>query len=283
MNVLSIQSAVAYGHVGNSAARLALERLGHEVWAIDTATLAHHPGYGGWHGRVATAAELATLIAGLAECRAFERCAAVLSGYLGDASLGTPLLDAVARAKAANPKALYLCDPVMGDDAKGLYVRPGIPQFFRERALTRADILMPNLFELGLLSERRVDGLAEALAAARSLLGRGPRLVVAKGLCRRHRGRERIAALAVSAHAAWLAETPLLEAPASGAGDCFAALFLGHLLKRRSVPAALGHAVSAIHAVLSKTAALGARELALVAAQESLLAPKRLFKAGKIG
>ncbi|MFI4988272.1 MAG: pyridoxal kinase PdxY, partial [Alphaproteobacteria bacterium] len=261
MNVLSIQSAVAFGHVGNSAARLALERLGHEVWQIDTVTLAHHPGYGSWRGRIATAAEFATLLDGLAECGAFQHCDAVLSGYLGDAALGAGLLDAVARAKAANPKALYLCDPVMGNSSKGLYVRPGIPEFFRGHALAHADILMPNLFELGRLAGREVADLEAAVASARSLIGRGPKLVVVKGLRRRRRGQAKIAALAVAADAVWLAESPLVTAPASGAGDCFAALFLGHLLKRRSVPAALTHAVSALHAVLRRTAALGLGEL----------------------
>jgi len=283
MNVLSIQSSVVFGHVGNSAARLALERLGHEVWAIDTVKLAHHPGYGRWHGRVAAPAEIAAQLDGLAECGAFRRCAAVLSGYLGDAALGAALLDAVARVKAANAKALFACDPVMGDSAKGLYVRPGIPEFFRDQAIARADLLLPNAFELGWLAGREIDGIASALAAARGLFALGPRLIVVKGLGGGRGGRALVATLAVEAKAAWLVECPAVASQAHGAGDCFTALFLGHYLKRRSASLALEHAVSAIHAVMTRTARRRKRELALVEAQDDLLAPKRLFKAARIG
>ena len=283
MNVLSIQSSVVFGHVGNSAARLALERLGHEVWALDTVTLAHHPGYGGWHGRVTTAAELATLIAGLAECKAFQRCGAVLSGYLGEADLGAGLLDAVRRVKAANARALYACDPVMGDSVKGLYVRPGIPEFFRDRVLALADILLPNAFELGRLAGREIDGVEAALAAARSLLEHGPRLIVVKGLRKDSGKRSTIITLAVARKTAWSVECPAAPSAAHGAGDCFSALFLGHYLKRRSVRRALEQAVASVHAVMVRTAAQGGSELALVEAQDALRAPKRLFKAAKIG
>ena len=282
MNVLSIQSSVVFGHVGNSAARLALERLGHEVWPIDTVRLAHHPGYGRWHGSVAAPAEIAALLDGLAECGAFARCAAVLSGYLGDAGLGAALLDAVARVKVGNAKALFACDPVMGDSAKGLYVRPGIPEFFRDRAVARADMLLPNAFELGWLAGREIDGIATALAAARGLLARGPRLIVVKGLGGRRGGRALVATLAVEAKAAWVVECPAVRSQAHGAGDCFSALFLGHYLKRRSARLALEHAVSALHAVMTRTARRRSRELALVEAQDELLAPKRLFKAARI-
>jgi pyridoxine kinase len=283
MNVLSIQSSVVFGHVGNSAARLALERLGHEVWPLDTVTLAHHPGYGGWHGRVTTAAELAALLKGLAECKAFPHCSAVLSGYLGEADLGAGLLDAVRRVKAANARALYACDPVMGDSVKGLYVRPGIPEFFRDQALALADILLPNAFELGLLASREVVDVDSALAAARSLLARGPRLVVVKGLRRRSGKRSRIATLAVARKTAWRVECPAAPSLAHGAGDCFAALFLGQYLRHRSLRRALEQAVASVHAVMVRTAALRRTELALVEAQDALRAPKRLFKAAKIG
>jgi pyridoxine kinase len=283
MNVLSIQSSVSFGHVGNSAAVFVLERLGHEVMPLNTVTLAHHPGYGQWRGRVAEAQEMAALIAGLEEVGAIGRCDAVLSGYLGDAALGTPLLDAVARVKRANREALYLCDPVMGDSAKGFYVRAGIPDFFRDHAIAVADILMPNDFELAWLAKCRVDGVEAALTAARTLIPRGPRLVVVTGLDRRRGDDRKIANLAVTAETAWLAETPRVEAPANGAGDCFAALFLGQYLKRRDIATALSRASTAIHAVMAETTATGGSELALIPAQNVLARPKRLFKAERIG
>lgn len=283
MNVLSIQSFVSFGHVGNRAAILPLERLGHEVWPVNTVSLAHHPGYGAWRGRVAAPEEIATLIDGLEARGALGRCDAVLSGYLGDAALGPVLLDAVRRVRKANPKALFCCDPVMGDGARGFFVRAGIPEFFRDEAAPVADLLLPNAFELGWLTGLPVDDLASALAAARALIARGPRLVVVTGLRRTVRVRPRIGALAVEVLRAWHAEAPLIAAPANGAGDVFAALFLGHYLRGRRPGHALERAVSALHAVMAKTAALGSGELALVESQDAFLGPKRLFKAEKMG
>jgi pyridoxine kinase len=285
MNVLSIQSAVVQGHVGNSAAVFLLQRLGHEVWPLNTVTLAFHPGHGPAPGRVSAPAELAALLDGLAARGALAHCDAVLSGYLGDVSLGPILIDAVTRVRAANPRALYCCAPVIGDSSKGLYVRPGIAEFFRAEALPRADIVILNRFELGHLEGQPVADAAEALAAARRLLARGPRLVLATGLAREVAGKGMIGVLLTEARgAAWLAEAPEIAAPASGAGDAFAALFLGHFLHGGSARAALESSVTAMAAIMSATAASGADELQLIAAQNALRpAGKRLFKARRMG
>jgi pyridoxine kinase len=282
VSVLSIQSSVVFGNVGNRAAVFALQRLGIDVLPIDTVTLAHHPGHGDFRGFVSRPETLRALLDGLEAVGALETCDAVLSGYLGDASLGTVVLDAVRRVKRANPRTLYLCDPVMGDQQKGLYVRPGIPEFFAASALPVADILMPNAFELGWLAGCEIDGVEAAAAAARTLLARGPRLVVVTGVMRRGRVGERIGALAVTAKGAWLAESPFVDAPASGAGDLFAALFLGRYLKSRNPAKALTHGVSALHAVMTATRRKGGYELALIEAQTAFAAPKRLFKAEKM-
>ncbi|HYB11364.1 MAG TPA: pyridoxal kinase PdxY [Alphaproteobacteria bacterium] len=282
MAVLSIQSSVVHGHVGNSAAVFALQRLGVDVLPIDTVTLAHHPGRGGLHGHHLKPEEFFTLIDALDRIGVFKSCEAVLSGYLGDAALGPTILDVVARVKRANSRALYLCDPVMGERQKGTYVRPGIPEFFRTSALPLTDILMPNAFELGLLADCEVDGLEAALSAAGLLLARGPHLVVATGIVRKDRRCDWIGALAVTAKGAWLAESPFVEAPASGAGDLFAAVFLGRYLKGRDPAKALAHAVSTLHAVMTATRRKGGNELALIAAQAAIAAPKRLFKAEKM-
>lgn len=281
MNILSIQSSVAYGHVGNAAAILPLQRLGFEVWPVNTVTLSNHPAHGGFRGRFADAEELRALIQGIGERGAFTRCQAILSGYLGEAANGPAVLEAVAAVKRANPKSLYCCDPVMGEKDRGVYVRPGIPEFFRDRAVEAADIVIPNPFELEFLSGRAVDDIASAREAAQAVLARGPRLVVVSGL-RTKTGA--IAVLAATRDGAWLAETPVLAVAAHGAGDAFAALFLGHYLKRPSVGAALGRAVSAQYALMRATArAQGAPgDLALVAAQGAILAPKTLFKAKRL-
>src|SRR5215470_14028650 len=191
MNVLSIQSSVVYGRVGNRAAVPVLERLGHDVWPVDTVAFSNHPAHGGFRGRVVPAAEVAELLDGLAERGVLARCDAVLSGYLGDAGTAAVVEASVARVCAANPDALYCCDPVIGEVGRGVYVRAGIPEAFRDRLVPLADIVTPNPFELELLTGRPPTTMESARAAARALLGpaghaggggRAPRVVVATGL-----------------------------------------------------------------------------------------------------
>ena len=280
MNVLSIQSSVAYGHVGNAAATLPLQRLGFEVWPVNTVTLSNHPAHGGFRGRFTEAEELRALVEGIGERGAFAHCDAILSGYLGDAANGPVVLEAVTAVKRANPNALYCCDPVMGEKDRGFYVRAGIPEFFRDQALAACDIVVPNLFELEFLSGRPAEDIPSTRAAAQALLARGPRLVIVSGL---RRGNGAIAVLAVSKEGAWLVETPALDVAAHGAGDAFAALFLGHYLKRPGVGAALGRAISAQYALMQTTMRAKSKgDLALVAAQDAILAPKMLFKAKRL-
>jgi pyridoxine kinase len=282
MNILSIQSAVSYGHVGNSAAVFPLQRLGFEVWPIDTLQFSNHPGYGAFRGRVFEPQFVAELVTGIAERGALAQCDAVLSGYLGDAATGEVVLDAVARVKAANPAAVYCCDPVIGDSGSGIYVRPGIPEFFLQRALPVADILTPNRFELEHLTGRSAASLETALAAADSLCARGPRLVLVTSLERKDAPPDIVEMLAVDSGAAWLVATPRLALSANGAGDAVAALFLGHYLRTRDTALALGATASSIFAILEATQRAGMRELQLVAAQDELVAPHRRFVAEQV-
>ena len=170
MNILSIQSSVAYGHVGNAAATLPLQRLGHEVWGVHTVQFSNHPGHGGWRGRVFAAAEVAEVLAGIADRGLLVRCDAILSGYLGEAATGDAVLATVAAARRANPSVIYCCDPVMGDDRTGLFVRTGVPAFFMERGVPAADIVTPNRFELEQLIGSPIRTVAEALGGARALI-----------------------------------------------------------------------------------------------------------------
>src|SRR5246127_2723768 len=177
MNLLSIQSHVAYGHVGNSAAVFALQRLGCEVWPGDTGQVFNHPGYGALRGSVFEAGYIDEMVRGIAQRGALARCDGVLSGYLGAADVGAAILDAVALVKAANPQARYCCDPVIGDVGPGEYVRAGIAEFLRERALPAADVITPNQFELERLSGQGSATRTATIAAAERLRARGPRAV----------------------------------------------------------------------------------------------------------
>ena len=278
MSVLSLQSAVTYGHVGNGAAIFPLQRLGIEVWAVDTARYGCHKGYGSWTGGARPAGEIRAAIDDLAARGALARCDAVLTGYLGDGGSAAAALEAIERVRALSPGARYLCDPVMGAGGR-FFVPPEVRRLLAGSAIPAADVATPNGFELGVLAGAPVGGGDDAvLAAADRLRARGPGLVAVKGL-RRGAG---VAVVAVGEAGAWRVETPFLDTPADGAGDLFSALFLGRLLKGEAVPEALSRAVSATYAVVEETFRRSERELQIVAAQDAIVGPKRLFRPEKI-
>lgn len=273
MKILSCQSQVAYGHVGNSSAGFTLQRLGFDVTALPTVLFSNHPGHGGYGGRVLPMDLMTELVDGLARRDLLGGHDGVLSGYLGDGAHG----EAVLRAVAANPQAPYLCDPVMGDHGQ-LYVQPDIPQFFAGPALAAASIITPNLFELGLLSQSTPTSLVEAVAAARSLLARGPHLVVVTSVPLDNGD---IATAAITTEGSWLVSTPRIafERPPHGTGDLLAALILAETLDGAAPAAMLERAVSKLYAVLDLTRAQGRYELALIAGQHLLVLPPRHFSA----
>src|SRR5216683_3032690 len=258
--VLSLQSRVAYGHVGNAASVFALQRLGCEAWALDTVAFSNHTGHGRWRGSVVAAAEIASLFEGIAALGILPQIDAVLSGYLGDAATGPVLLDIVEEVRGANPDALFCCDPVIGDVETGSYVTEGIAEFFRDHALALADIVTPNRFELEYLTGAAVASLAEAGEAAAALRGLGPGIVLVTSLeC----AAERIAMLAAGPDGVWAVETPRLPVMLNGCGDVTAALFLARLLRGESLPDALALTAASIYAVIETTMRLERYELAL--------------------
>jgi pyridoxine kinase len=277
--VLSVQSWVACGNVGNCAALFPLQRLGIETWSLNTVAFSNHTGYGKWRGDAVPAHEIASLFEGIAELGVLPRCDAVLSGYLGEVEVGPVLLDIVSRVRRENPRALYCCDPVMGDIGPGWYVRAGVPEFYRDRALSVADIATPNRFELEWLTGRRVGTVDQAGAAAEALRGLGPGIVLVTSL---EPAADRLAVVAAGADGVWVAETPRLPIEATGCGDAVAALFLGWLLKGKPLPEALAVTVAAIWGVVEATVRAGGGELALIAAQDELVSPSRMIRPQKL-
>jgi pyridoxine kinase len=278
LNILSVQSSVAYGHVGNSATVFPLQRMGLEVWPVNTVHFSNHKGYGHWRGPVLPAEDVAGIIRGIEERGVLGDCDAVLSGYLGDASLGEVVVGAAGRVKGLNPKAIYCCDPVMGDAGRGFFVRPGIPEFIKEVAVPAADVITPNQFELEFLTGLQVEDLDDALKAADQARRLGPESVLTTSLRRTDAPVDTIEMLAVSKEGAWLVQTPLLALEVNGAGDATAALFLAHLLRSVTVAQALSMTASAVHAVLEETLRRGSREMTLVPAQQSIVDPPRRFE-----
>jgi pyridoxine kinase len=283
MNLLSIQSHVAYGHVGNAAAVFPLQRIGVEVWPVHTLQFSNHPGYGDWKGQVFEAAMIRDVVAGIAQRGVLGTCDGVLSGYMGSAAIGAAILDAVATVKRANPAACYCCDPVIGDVGRGIFVQAGVAEFIKTMALPAADVITPNQFELDYLAGAESRTLAQAFAAIAALHKLGPRTILVTSLHTEDTPDDAIDLLASDARGRFRLRTPKLPIAVNGAGDAIAALFLAHYLRSGSAGEALSQAASAIFGVLAKTAASGAREIQLVAAQEEIVKPSRMFAAEKLG
>jgi pyridoxine kinase len=272
---------VAYGHVGNSAAVFPLQRLGFEVWPVNTVLFSNHTGYGAWRGRVVELGWVEEILAGIRDRGVLPgRCRAVLSGYLGDATLGQTVLDTVAEVRAARKDMVYACDPVMGDEGRGFFVRPGIPEFFKARAVPAADLVTPNQFELAWLADQPIASMEEAVAAAAKLAAAGPSIVVCTSLL--VGPEDQLGILAHSAGSTWVVWTPKLPVTLNGTGDAFTALILGHWLTTGRLDQTLEQAVSGMYALVEATHEQRSRELVLVAAQDQLVSPKRQFRAERV-
>ena len=277
MNILSIQSHVAYGHVGNASATFPMQRLGVDVWPIHTVQFSNHTGYGAWKGRVYDGPMIEELVEGIGERGVLPHCDGVLSGYMGSADIGNAILSAVRKVREANPRALYCCDPVIGDVGRGVFVRPGIPEFMREQALPAADIVTPNHFELDYLSGRTSDTLGAVKDSVAAVQALGPRVVLVTSLQTRETPEDAIDLLAAEAGAFWRVRTPKLSLGVNGAGDAIAALFFVHYARTGSAATALAEASASVYGLLKRTAEAGSREILMVAAQDEFVAPSERF------
>lgn len=279
--ILSIQSHVAFGHVGNCAAVFPLQRMGFEVWSVNTVQFSNHTGYGTWKGHANSVEQIREILGGVEERGAFSRTQAVVSGYLGDPLLGAAVLETVAKVRHARPGALYTCDPVMGDVGRGFFVRPGIPEFFRDHAVPAADIVTPNAFELAWLADRPVASLDDALAAAAAVRATGPSLVIVTSL-ELPDAQEEIVVLADTADGSWLVRTPKLPLTVNGTGDATTALVLGNRLASADIATVLQRTVSAMYELVRLTHQNGSREIELVAAQGAYADPPHLFAVERV-
>lgn len=284
MAILSIQSHVAYGYVGNKAAVFPLERMGYEVWPINTVQFSNHSGYDSWTGEVFTSAHLALVWSGVKNVCGSGECEAVLSGYMGAAEVGHFILQAVDDVKSTNPRALYCCDPVIGDYGKGVFVSEGIPDFISEHALRSADIVTPNQFEAEMISESVISSMDDAKTACETIHGLGPTIVLITSF-RPNEAKDSSISMFLSCEKGFYSvTTPELpiDPPLGGAGDLTAALFLGRYLVGRDAVDALELMTDSIFSVFERTYSEGRRELSLVSAQEEIAHPGRRFEALKV-
>jgi pyridoxine kinase len=261
--VMSIQSSVVYGHVGSTAAAIPLHRLGFDVWALPTVMYSSHAGYPGVRGRRTPVSALRELLAGLRSLGRLDRCEAVLSGYLGRPETWDVVLEALADVREARPDAWFVCDPVLGDEGE-LYLPAKLVRTFREQAVPRADLLVPNRFELEWLVDRPVTDIRGAVAAAAELHAAGAREVVVKGLVLEHDGRPTQHVVGLDDDGAWVARAPHVAQFWSGSGDVFTALVTGLRLAGTPLPTTVARATALMEELVARTHELGAPELRMV-------------------
>ncbi|PMC63787.1 pyridoxal kinase [Corynebacterium tuscaniense] len=288
-NILSIQSAVAYGHVGNSAAVFPLQRIGHEVWPVYTVNFSNHTGYGAWEGPLIPAEQVRKIIQGIEDRGALARVDAVLSGYQGGDDTADVIVDTVARVKELNPNAVYACDPVMGNAKSGCFVSDNIPPLLRDKVVPVADIITPNQFELGYLTGKEATDLASTLEAVEAARAMGPDTVLVTSVTRPDQPEDTVEMLVVDSHGRWLVQTPRLAFKRNGSGDVTCALFTGHYIEAiggaeaaTAAKNALAKTASSVFNLIENTHNADAPELLLVESQEAYAHPRMQFEVTEI-
>lgn len=285
-NVLSIQSHVVYGYAGNKAAVFPMQLLGVDAWALNTVQFSNHTQYGKWKGMVIPKEQIGEIAQGIAEIDALHECDAVLSGYIGAAEQGAEILAAVAKIKAANPNAIYFCDPVMGHPDKGCIVAPGVAEFLRDEAMAQADIIAPNLVELRELTGLPVNDFAGAIEAIKAIQAKGVKKVLVKHLSRVGKDPSQFEMVLANEEGIWHISRPLHEFKAKdpvGVGDLTSGIFLANLLNGKSDLEAFEHTANAVNDVMSITQQSGKYELQIIPARELIVQPKSRYQAVKIG
>ncbi len=280
--ILSIQSHVAYGYVGNRAAVFPLQLMGYDVIAVNTVQFSNHPGYGSHTGQAFETRHIEDVIAGLEERGIFPAIDAVLSGYMGNEEHADIVLHTVDKIRKVNPGVLFCCDPVMGDTGKGFYVPEGLRNFFRSKAVAAATIMTPNQFELGFLAGMDIRTLKDARKACNDIHERGVSTVLLTSLQVKETKKNEIQMLASQADGKqWLVTTPKLKLDPmpNGAGDMTSALFLGRLLAGEKANTALENVAGSVFGVFEKTQFLGQRELVIVPAQDCFRIDRSPFEA----
>ena len=270
--VIVISSHVARGSVGNRAAVFALETLGFPVWAVPTVILPWHPGHGRATCIVPDPQQFASFMKDLERAPWLGEVAGVLSGYLGDAAQAEAVASLVGAVKARNPKAIYICDPVMGDSG-GLYVQEAIAAAMRDLLIPIADIATPNRFELEWICGQKLDDLRATMAAAMS--AGPPQMLVTSAPAMIAGG---IANLLLTQSEALLAEHRIIAKPPNGLGDLTAAVYLARLLGGQTAAKALQSTTAAVYEILARTAKRGGDELQLETDAQSLSHPMAMVQ-----
>ena len=279
VDVITVQSQLVYGHAGNSAAVPPLRALGLRVAEVPTTLLSNAPFYSTLRGRMLPADWLAELLQGASERGLPERARALVSGYFGTVDNGQVFAQWARRVLADNRQLEYWLDPVIGDTHTGPYVEPALEAVFREQLLPLATVVTPNAFELGRLTGRDALAQDDAIAAARELLQRGPRWVIAHSV----QGEPgQLVTLAVSADEVWRWSTEHLPVDVAGTGDVLLALAMAFVLRGEPMPMAISRAIAGVHTALEATLAAGVEEFDVLSAAPAAQLPPGRFRGQRL-
>jgi pyridoxine kinase len=279
--ILSIQSHVASGYVGNRSAVFTLQRLGCEVSFINTVQFSNHTGYGEWTGDIFSPEHIQKVLDGLWKNKTMDKLDALLSGYQGSPELGEIIVETAKQLKEKRPGFIYCCDPVIGDIERGVYVRPEVADFIKTKAIFSADIITPNHFELGYLTDMTLNSIDDVRRACNILHARGIKIIVVTSLLRKDAPPDTIEMLLSYEGKVWLTSTPhfKFKRDPSGSGDVAAAVFLAQYLKTNDPVLALEFTTSALYGLLKMTFEAKSYELQLIAAQDEIVHPTTHFTA----
>jgi len=277
MATVSFQSHVAAGVVGNTAASTVNAAFGRAFWAMPTVFYSNHPAGRAFAGEVVSAQMLAECVATFQENGLIDHVGCIQSGYLGAAAHASVVLSLLTAARKTGRAVPYACDPVLGDQAAGLYVPTDIAAAVRDELVPAADIVTPNLFELGYLTGAPVETTVDIWAAMQVLQAAGPSVVVATSVRTSDTPLEHLDTFLLDGANGWVVTTPHVDSPAHGAGDVLIAAFLARHAAGEPTPTALSYAVSSVHRILKASG--DQPDLALHAACDDLLSPAPVFPA----
>ena len=250
--ILSIQSAVTCGFVGNSVAAPVITTLGMQPLLIDTISLAAHPGYGTIAGGPADQTQFSAILEALTTLRVLPQINSVVTGYLGDARQADPIHSKILGWQAERPDGVYILDPVLGDGGR-LYVDRAIVDQIRQKLLPVAHIVTPNQFELGLLTDSHIETAHEAAKAAITMLQQNPNLqaVIATGIANEDRG---ISDLKVTRHNVTAFDYAKRPHGVAGGGDLLTAILACWLTAGHDLNAAFAAASQDAHHIIDDSA-----------------------------
>jgi len=279
-HILTLQSHVVYGHAGNAAAVFPMQRLGHQVCVLNLLQFSNHTGHGTWGGGAISADELKSILNGLKQVGVLSKLDCIVSGYIGSLEQAQAIYDFVLEVKADYPHIIYCCDPVMGDERPGMYVKPEIAVFMQSHLVPIADWITPNRFELSHLVGKPIVNLEDAVQACATLLDDKKQGILATsiadqpgmtGLC------------LMTKEGVYYCETPKYELihTVHGTGDVTAATFLSHLLNGENAKAAMEKTANTLHDLAQFSFENHLTELGIVACQEEIAHPRQTYRVKK--